>query len=246
MILMRKVTLMCIVMCSSINAAPTTEDTSTIMTTTLSSAFDNFHTTPFFDTRVNEVDGNSPNDELLSDITTTTTTTEEIPISTTESKFDKRFDGAGGDEDGFESWKKSLIHEVEKSEEAATTLSTPSLSSSTASQHPSISEHTRARIMHHYREIMRSQFLRTLLIMLSEVKKRQMQQDAQESQVVETSVPYHSAGSECECEIDDVSSSDDGKVIVFDESTGKYVYVDGKTLAAKIHAHHVSVIQMPK
>jgi hypothetical protein len=86
--------------------------------------------------------------------------------------------------------------------------------------------------------------------MLSEVKKRQMQQDMQESQVVETSVPYHStAGSECECEIDDVSTSDDGKVIVFDENTGKYVYVDGKALAEKIqqrHAHHVSLIRMPK
>lgn len=235
-------------MCSSITAAPTTEETST---TTISSTFEDIHTTttPFYDIRVNEVDGKSPNDELFATSRTTTklieTTEQEVPV-TTESVFDKRFDGVAENEDGFESWKKSLIHEVEKSAET-TTLSTLS---SIAPQHPSISEHTRDRIMQHYRELMRSQFLRTLLIMLSEVKKRQMQhqqqQDVQESQVVETSVPYHS-GSECECEIDDVSTSDDGKVIVFDENTRKYVYVDGKTLAEKIqqrHAHHVSVIRM--
>ena len=87
------------------------------------------------------------------------------------------------------------------------------------------------------------------------MQQQQHQEELQESQVVETSMPYSVSSrsssssnddSDCECEIDDVSSSDDGKVIVFDESTGKYVYVDGKDLDEKIqerNAQHVSEIQ---
>ena len=74
--------LMCIFVCS-VNCAPADDGE----TTTLS-----FDTTTALlpDTRINEVDGKSPNDEVLEEFSTpSTTTTEEM---TTESEIDKRFD----------------------------------------------------------------------------------------------------------------------------------------------------------
>lgn len=231
--------LMCIFVCS-VNCAPADDGE----TTTLS--FDTTTTTTAFlhDTRINEVDGKSPNDEVLEEFSTTTTrtTTEEM---TTESEIDKRFDI---DETTMMSTTTAVESLVETTKESImddkieTSTSLPAVHA--------LSDHTNARIMQHYREMLRSQFLRTLLVTLSELKRRQMQQqqqqqhqeEVQESQVVESSMPY----SDCECDFDDVSTSDDGKVIVFDESTGKYVYVDGKDLDEKIqerNAQHVSEIQ---
>lgn len=234
--------LMCIFVCS-VNCAPADDGE----TTTLSFETTTTTTALLPDTRINEVDGKSPNDEVLEEFSTpSTTTTEEM---TTESEIDKRFDI---EETTMMTTKQSLVEATKDSimdDKIEISTSLPAVLS--------LSDHTNARIMQHYREMLRSQFLRTLLVTLSELKKRQMQQqqhqeELQESQVIETSMPYSvssksiSDDSDCECEIDDVSSSDDGKVIVFDESTGKYVYVDGKDLDEKIqerNAQHVSEIQ---
>lgn len=231
--------LMCIFVCS-VNCAPADDGE----TTTLS--FETTTTALLPDTQINEVDGKSPNDEVLEEFSTpSTTTTEEM---TTESEIDKRFDVEETTMMMMKTTEESLIEATKESimdDKIETSTLLPAVQS--------LSDHTNARIMQQYREVLRSQFLRTLLLTLNELKKRQMQQqhqeEVQESQVVETSMPYSansSGDSDCECEIDDVSTSDDGKVIVFDENTGRYVYVDGRDLDEKIqerNAQHVSEIQ---
>lgn len=245
--------LMCIIV--YVNSAPaeyeTTlllEDSTTIMPPAITT------TSIFLDTGINEVDGKSPNDELLELTTTSITaasaqTTEMTTIRKMESsEIDKGFD-----------FKVEKNEEEESLQDSTTKDSIIEISTQPSS---SQTDDSNSQFIQHYREMLRRQFLRTLLIMLSEIKKRQMQQQQpplatpesthemlqEESKIVENSMPSISSAifnSDCECEIDDVSTSDDGKVIVFDENTGKYVYVDGKDLEEKIqerNAQHVSVI----
>lgn len=192
--------LMCIIVCSSAaTCAPA--DSENIE-----------NSTPFFDTRVNEVDGEVSNDEV---------TTTNVPEQT-ESIFDKRFD-----------IEEDLIKET-------TSQPTPQMQIPLTTEDPiATTENSAMQAYQTYQNVLQQQMLRTFLMLLTEIRKRQMQapaeQEVQESQVVETSMP-------CECEIDDVSTSDDdGNVIVFDENSGRYVSISKKLLNED--ESHVSIIQ---
>lgn len=93
----------------------------------------------------------------------------------------------------------------------------------------SLAERTKALV--ELRKMLRAHALRTVLTLLNEAKKRQKsqapQQQVLESQIFEDTVPASSFMSECGCdENDEVSTSDEDKVIAFDKNLQRYVYMD--------------------
>jgi uncharacterized protein involved in high-affinity Fe2+ transport len=179
-------------------------------------------TETFFNTELNEI-----NSELLKEEETTANTFE-----TTETPFDKRFD-------------------IDDNSSNAITLqplqmqipSTSDVPVSTATQELEVTtDNASMQAYQTYQEILQSQIFRTFFTVLTELQKHQTQQEVQESQLIETSMPYFNPS---ECKFDDVSTSgDDGKVIVFDENSGSYVYLDRKLLMeSEQNESHVSVIQ---
>lgn len=93
---------------------------------------------------------------------------------------------------------------------------------------PELSEQRKALVQ--IKKILQAHVLKALVTLLNEVKQRQQvqahEQQTMESQVVEGSL-HSSIGSDCACEEnDEVSTSDDNKVIAFDKLQQRYVYMD--------------------
>lgn len=93
---------------------------------------------------------------------------------------------------------------------------------------PELSEKRKALLQ--IKNLLRAHILKTLLTLLNEVKQRQKmqapEQQTMESHVVEESL-HSASSSDCKCEEnDEVSTSDESKVIVFDKNQQRYVYMD--------------------
>lgn len=158
--------------------------------------------------KINEIVGEPQKDE----------TTNEP--ETTESPFDKRFNIDGD----------SITSQSPNQMQIPITTDAPSMTSELPA------ENSPVEVYQMYQDILQSQIYRTFFMLLAELQSRQLlshsQQEVQESQVIETSMPYFTP-SDC--------TTDDGKVIVFDENSGSYVYLD-KDLLNQQDESHVSVI----
>jgi hypothetical protein len=200
--------------CTSVICAPTDSITTNEITQIPKNAFPN--------TELNEVNG-----KLL---------TEEATNSpdTTESPSDPRFDI---DEGLTVTPQPSLQMQIPETSDAPDV--TKKLDIVTANNDDA------TRVYNAYQDILQSQIFRTFYTLLTELQKSQLhptpQQEVHESQVIETSMPYFNPS---EYKNDDVNGSgDDDKVIVFDENSGKYVYLDRKLLMQdQQDESHVSII----
>lgn len=179
-------------------------------------------TETFFNTELNEING-----KLLKEEETTANT-----FDTTETPFDKRFDIDENSSNAI-TLQPLLQMQIPSTSDIPVVTATQELEVTT--DNPSMQAYQT------YQEILQSQIFRTFFTVLTELQKHQTQQEVQESQLIETSMPYFNPS---ECKFDDVSTSgDDGKVIVFDENSGSYVYLDRKLLMEnEQNESHVSVI----
>lgn len=123
-------------------------------------------------------------------------------------------------------------------------VTTTALPSTTASP-----DFIKMRVIQHYKEILRAHVLRALFAMLGELKRRQVEseqqhQHAHESRIIEAKALHHrssNTNSECGDENDDVSTNDNGKVIVYDKNVQGYVYIDKKDLLEQ--TSHVKMVR---
>lgn len=193
--------------------------------TSAPTAIENIQTSTeiFVDTKLNEVNGKLPKEEE-----------DTTKLDSTESPFDKRFDS-----------DERLVSTT--TSQPWLQMQIPSTSDAPVPTHEFevTTDNAAMRMYQTYQDILRQQIFRTFLTLLMEIQQRQMQsasqQEVQESQIIEISMPYFNPSA---YKFDVSTNGDDGKVIVFDENSGSYVYLDRKLLIEnQQNESHVSVIQ---
>jgi hypothetical protein len=129
-----------------------------------------------------------------------------------------------------ESTKATKIVQIDSTtSKTATDAAVQQKSSVEATTEKSVTEKSEpesTKALQQIRKILRAHILRSLLILLNEAKQRQQSQTyelhAMESQVVEDKI-HAVSGSNAN---DEVSTSDNGKIIAFDSDSQRYVYMD--------------------